>query len=143
MSIANDERIIFLKKKIEEKKANLKGMCTRAIPRTSCLITLDGVKYNLHITGEPFIMLTLKLKSLAMAADALGMSTDDIPIDGFSLTDWLNDIKEFAEVEHARSMLADLRATEKKLDSLLSVDKKTELELDNLAASLEADDKNE
>lgn len=88
-------------------------------------------------------MLTLKLKSLAMAADALGLSTDDIPIDGFSLTDWLNDIKEFAEVEHARSMLADLRATEKKLDSLLSVDKKTELELDNLAASLEADDKNE
>lgn len=43
MSIANDERIISLKKKIEEKKANLKGMRTRAIPRTSCLITLDGV----------------------------------------------------------------------------------------------------
>ena len=85
----------------------------------------------------------LYIKTDAIAADALGLSTDDIPIDGFSLTDWLNDIKEFAEVEHARSMLADLRATEKKLDSLLSVDKKTELELNNLAASLEADDKNE
>lgn len=143
MSVANDERILTLKKKIETKKESLKTLRTRANPRTSCLITLDGVKYNLHITGEPFIMLTLKLKSLAMAAEALGLSTDDITIDGFSLTDWLDDVKEFAEVAHSRALLAELHTAEKKLDSLLSDDKKTELELDSLAASLEADDKDE
>lgn len=139
MSVANDERILTLKKKIEEKKDGLKTMRTRANPRTSCLITLDGVKYNLHITGEPFIMLTLKLKSLAMAAEAMGLSTDDIPIDGFSLTDWLDDVKEFAEVARSRALLAELHTAEKKLDSLLSDDKKTELELDSLAASLEGE----
>lgn len=139
MSIANDDRILALKAKIEEKKANLKNMRTRANPRTSCLITLDGVKYNLHVSGEPFIMLTLKLKSLAMAAEAMGISTDDVPIDGFSLTDWLDDVKEFAEVAHSRAILAELHTAEKKLDSLLSADKKTELELDSLAASLEGE----
>ena len=49
----------------------------------------------------------------------------------------MHDIKELRAVEQTRKQAAELKAAETRLNSLLSADKKTELELDKFAALLD------
>ena len=44
----NDDRILELKEKIEEKKQELSGKNTKFVPVTNCIIELDGMTNNLH-----------------------------------------------------------------------------------------------
>ena len=69
-----------------------------------------------------------------MAADDLGIS--DLELSGYSIDDWISDIKNKMEVLNVKNEIANLKKMEAKLDKLLSEDKKTELELDDIAALL-------
>ena len=66
-----------------------------------------------------------------MSAVDLGMS--DFEISGYSVTAWIKDIKRKLEVSGLKREEADLKKMESKLDKLLSDDKKTELEIDEIA----------
>ena len=69
-----------------------------------------------------------------MAADDLGIS--DLELSGYSIDDWISDIKNKMEVLNVKNEIANLKRMEAKLDKLLSEDKKTELEIDDIAALL-------
>lgn len=69
-----------------------------------------------------------------MSAKDLGM--DDFEISGYSVISWIKDIKSKLEISNVKKQQSDLKAMERKLDKLLSDDKKTELELDDIAALL-------
>ncbi len=131
----NDDKILALKKQIEAKKAAV-GPAKRFSPLTSCSIDLDGIRYNLHtLNRESLIFLLCKLTALDDAAEKLGYAKQCM-ISGFPTSDWITDIQTKLEIMAQKSELEKLKAMEVQLNKLLSNDKKTELEIDNIATML-------
>lgn len=138
MAAKNDDRIIDLMKQIEVKKKVLEEKRVRFSPETTCVLDLDGVKYNLNVcSNDTLNLLLLKLNMYVLSARDLKMP---IPvISGFKVDLWLSDINSKLAVAELKKEEKNLKDMETKLDRLLSNDKKTELELDEIAAMLELD----
>lgn len=131
----NDDRILELKKQINEKKAALTEKNTKFSPETNCILILDGTTYNLNVLNdESLTFLKIKLYTYKMAV--VDMKITDFKISGYSLDDWIGDINKKLEIHEVKQKQTELKAMEAKLDKLLSEDKKTELELDDIAALL-------
>lgn len=135
MAQKNDERIMQLKRQIEKKCNELVTHTSRFVPVTNCLLVLDKITYNLHVESSE--MLLIKLNMIAMSAKDLNIDTSKLIISGYSLNDWIEDVKSNLEVQKYKKEKNDLNALEKKLTALLSEDKQTELEIDRLAELLE------
>lgn len=128
----NDDRILELKKQIEIKKKSISEKKVRFITETNCVLNMDGMTINLNVCSDDALMLLLiRLNSYFMSAVDLGMS--DFEISGYSVTAWIKDIKSKLEVSSLKKEEADLKKMGSKLDKLLSDDKKTELEIDEIA----------
>ena len=131
----NDDKILLLKQKIEEKKSEM-GRPLRFSPETTCLIEIDGVKHNINVlTREQLILLACKLQALYMAADEIGYAKECV-ISGFHVSKWGSDIKARLNILDRKKTESELQAMEAKLYKLLSEDKKTELELAEIEALL-------
>lgn len=131
----NDDRILELKKQIEAKKKSISERKIRFIPETNCVLNMDGMTINLNVcSDEALTLLWIRLNSYLMSAKVLGKS--DFVISGYNVTEWINDIKSKLEVSGLKKEESDLKKMESKLDKLLSDDKKTELEIDEIAALL-------
>jgi hypothetical protein len=131
----NDDRILTLKKQIEDKKKEL-GKQPRFSPITTCMFTLNGGnKVNIHtLTSVNAINMALVgFNIYAMSAENLGINIEDVLVDGFSVADWMEDLNAKKAVVEYTEKKAQLTTLEKKLDKLLSDDKKTELEIDAIA----------
>ncbi len=135
MATKNDERVLQLKKQIEEKKKYLSERRVKFTPETNCVLDLDGIKYNLNVcTDDMLILLMIKLNMYVMSANDLDMP---IPMfSGYSVDLWISDIRNKLAVSGMKREENDLKKMESKLDKLLSDEKKTELELDEIAALL-------
>lgn len=131
----NDDRIIELKNQIEIKKKELADKRIKFTPETNCVLELEGTNYNLNVcTEEVLTMLMIKLNTYIMSANDLGVS---IPtMSGYPIDLWISDIKNKLAVTAIKREEANLKRMEAKLDKLLSDDKKTELELDEIASLL-------
>lgn len=128
----NDDRILELKKQIETKKKAISEKKVRFIPETNCVLNMDGMTINLNVcSDDALVLLLIRLNSYRMSAVNLGMS--DFEISGYSITTWIKDIKSKLEVSSLKKEEADLKKMESKLNKLLSDDKKTELEIDEIA----------
>lgn len=131
----NDDRIIELKKKIEAKKNALAEQRFRFVPETNCVLELDGLTYNLNVcTEDTLTLLMIKLNTYVMSAKDL-----DIPspiISGYEIDLWISDIKHKLAANANKQEETNLKKMEAKLDKLLSEDKKTELEIDEIASLL-------
>ncbi|PGO60587.1 hypothetical protein [Priestia megaterium] len=135
MSNTNDQRILELKKLIQEKKEKL-GKIGGFSPITTCMIELDGVKYNLNAqTKEGLIGLLVKLSTYYATAKKLDLA-DQYVISHFKVEDWITDINSKLDILSKRDEEKSLKAMEKKLVDLLSEAKKTELEIDEIASLL-------
>lgn len=132
----NDDRILTLKTQIAAKKKEL-GKTRRFSPITSCSIELDGSRYNIHtLSKQDLVFLLVKLNAYYKSAVDLDM-VDDCQISGFHICDWGADVRERLDIMQQQEKLNDLARMEKTLDKLLSDDKRTELEIDSIAALLE------
>ena len=138
MATKNDERIIELNKVIEKKREELNNMHHRFVPRTTCILQLDGETYNLNVSTENLNYLLVKVHSLILSADSLKIPAEEIKISGFSLVDWACDISEKIESIKYRDKKRELTNIEKQLNSLLSDDKQTELQIDSLESLLKS-----
>lgn len=131
----NDDRILELKKQIDIKKKMLIEKKVRFTPETNCVLELDGVKYNLNVCADDALaMLMIKLNAYVMSAKDLNIPVPKIS--GYSINMWINDIKSKLAVSTLKREENELKKMESKLDKLLSDDKKTELEIDEIAALL-------
>lgn len=131
----NDDKILALKEKIAERRDSI-GKPIRFSPKTSCIIELDGARYNINVLKrDELILLYCKLQALATAADSLGFS-DQLVISGFPVAQWGADIGERIAAIDQKEDLAKLATMESQLEKLLSDDKRTELEIDAIAAAL-------
>ena len=131
----NDDRILELKKQIDTKKKSISERKIRFSPETNCVLNMDGMTININVcSDDALLLLLIRLNSYLMSAVDLGMN--DFEISGYSVTAWINDIKSKLEVSGLKKEESDLKKMESKLDKLLSDDKKTELEIDEIAAML-------
>ena len=136
MATKNDERIIELKKIIEKKREELNNMHSRFSPKTNCILQLDGETYNLNVSTQNLAYLLVKINALIKSAESLNMSAEEVTISGFSLVDWFDDTKSKKDSIDYRDKKRELATIENKLNSLLSDDKQTELQIDSLEALL-------
>lgn len=134
MAVKNDERILELKKQIEEKKKEL-GKQPRFSPVTTCMFNHNGNRINIHtLTSIKDINAILVYFNMyVMSAEDMEINCEDIVFDGFTVTDWIEDLKSKKTVIEYTAKKEQLTILEKKLDKLLSDDKKTELEIDAIA----------
>lgn len=131
----NDDRIIELKNQIEIKKKELADKRIKFTPETNCVLELEGTNYNLNVcTEEVLTLLMIKLNTYIMSANDLGVSVPTMS--GYSVDLWISDIKNKLDVASIKREETNLKKMEAKLDKLLSDDKKTELELDEIASFL-------
>ena len=128
----NDERVLQLKKLIETKKSELSTQ--RFVPITNCVLDMEDKKYNLNVLQESELrFLMIKLNAYAMSAENL---KEELVISGYDVNAWLADISGKLAVITDKKKRDELKALEAKLDKMLSDEKKTELELDEIAALL-------
>lgn len=131
----NDDRILQLKKQIAEKKEELSKANVRFVPETNCIIELDGERLNLNVlTKNALELLMLKLNMYVMSAHSLDVPIPEIS--GYHIGLWISDIRKKLDCIVTKREEKELKEMEAKLDKLLSDDKKTELELDSIAALL-------
>lgn len=135
MAQKNDERIMQLKSQIEEKRKELAKQTSRFVPITNCLLVLDKVTYNLHVEASELLL--IKLNTLHMSARDLDIDPSKVIISGYSLVDWMEDISNCLKVQKYKQEKTKLNTLERQLDTLLSDDKRTELEIDSIASLLE------
>lgn len=137
----NDERILKLKKSIEEKRAEIEKI-GKYVPVTTCIIQPKfGEKINLHVLDENELVLLLSwlqamCNGLSDCIDYGGLICEDPRISGFTLNEWGADVKGLIGQKQIKAKKLQLNAMEKKLTALLSEDKRTELELDDIEALL-------
>ena len=139
MNQKNDDRIMALKTQIAQKRDELKGKNKKFVPVTNCLLELDGVKYNLHLHSTPMLM--MRLYALKRAATELFIKYPEIPfmdvqISGYKIDEWLDDIKANLDIQAYKMEKQKLDSLEKELTKLLSDDKQTELQIDELEKML-------
>lgn len=130
MTYKNDERIMELKRVIEDKRKELASKPTRFVPITNCLLVLGGVSYNLHVDTNEFLL--VKLNAMKMSAMDLEIDTSTLIISGSSLDDWITDVKNNLEFKKYKEEKRKLNVLEKQLTDLLSSDKQTELKIDEI-----------
>ena len=131
----NDDRILELKKQIEFKKKELTANKVRFTPETNCILELEGIKYNLNVcTDDALVLLMVRLHMYEMAAKDLKVMP---PVfSGYPIELWISDIKSKLAVANLKREGNELKKLEAKLDRLLSEDKKTELEINEIAELL-------
>lgn len=133
MSNENDSRVLALKEKIKEKKASIKKLTFS--PITNCSLEFEGTRHNLQVVKEDVLTyLLIKLNSMILSMKDLGIK--EYKISGYDVKEWISDIKQKLDVLAIRDEEASLKQLESKLTELLSDTKKTELELDSIAALL-------
>lgn len=137
MSTKNDEMILQLKKKVEEQKAELVKLPRTLQSETSTVFRQDVDNLNLRVMSvEQLKLLKVKLYTYAMAAADLEIGIDEVIISGFSIDKWMHDIDTQISVLTRAEKEKKLKETEATLNRMLSDDKRTELELQELAKIL-------
>ena len=132
IAMKNDERVLLLKKQIDEKRNGLAAQ--KFSPKTNCIIDLDGQKYNINVLQvNELELLLVKLSVYSEFAKNLGF---ELTISGYAINEWITDINQKLAVIKDKKKRDELKELESKLDKLLSDEKKTELILDEIAASL-------
>lgn len=130
----NDETILELKRKIVEKKKELKSS-ERFAPLTNCSIELDGVRSNIQVLSkEQLTMLLLRLTTYKLAMKEITL--ENFNISGFEIDDWIFDVKSKLATLTRKEEEQKLRQMEQKLHNLLSNDTKVELELQQIMQDL-------
>lgn len=131
----NDAKIIALKEQIAKKKEQL-NKAKRFSPVTNCSIEIDAVRSNIQVLSkEQLVLLLIKLNAYRASAKELEL-LDQCVISGYNIEDWITDIKAKLEVVNYKDEEIKLRAMESKLDRLLSNEKKTELEINEIESLL-------
>lgn len=137
MANKNDETILLLKKKVELQREELAKLPRSLQPETSTVFRSDTENMNLRVMSvEQLKLLKVKLHTYAMAAADLKIGIDEFTISGFSIDKWMHDIDMQISVLTRAEKEKKLKETEATLNRMLSDDKRTELELQELAKIL-------
>ena len=136
----NDNRILELKKKIEQERATLKESNSRFQPITSCILEFAGQKYNLNaMSANDLLLLLGTLSVMEQVTTKVAEETQFIKpatVNGYLLAEWIIDIRKKLDQVLYREKKAKLDKLEKQLTDLLTGETQTKLKVDNLEDEL-------
>ena len=136
----NDNRILELKKKIEQERATLKESNSRFQPITSCILEFAGQKYNLNaMSANDLLLLLGTLSVMEQVTTKVAEEMQFIKpatVNGYLLTEWIIDIRKKLDQVLYREKKATLDKLEKQLTDLLTGETQTKLKVDNLENEL-------
>ena len=141
MAKKNDALVGQLLKKVEEKKAQIKKIKNPSF-KTNLSLPIDGTnsRINLNVsTPELLFKILVDLETRIEKSDKVAEKYDlkfDNKWHGFDLEDWRDDVVLKIKQSQAQRQVAELRLIEKKLEGLMSEDKRTNLELEKLSELL-------
>lgn len=144
---ANDQKIEQYRQAVEAKRSEL-GERPRPNYVTNQLLKLDPTdskKLNLNLISTPAhcveVVRQLMIQSMAhdKANDALGTDIK-FEIDGYTIDDWISDIKSRLSVIQWNNKKVNLDAMDRKLAELLSEDAKKAKAIDDFAGELGLND---
>ena len=135
MTNTNDEKILLLMEQIRTKKEKI-AKARKFTAKTNLILDLDGVKTNLNVLDRNgLVYFITKLTCLHNAFATLEIE-GELVISGYDVKDWLSDLTLKLENLSIKAEETKLKAMEDKLSQLLSVDKKIELELEEIMKSI-------
>lgn len=132
----NDQKILNLQKKVDEKKKAL-AKAQRFAPVTNCSLAFEGDRYNLNTLDVGACMILLiRLHVYQMSAKDLKIE-EPVVVSNYTLSDWEKDLK--AKLAHFQREVEKrkFKTMEAKLATLLSEDTQTELALDDIEKALD------
>lgn len=129
----NDKKVLELKNKIKEKKALLnKGKKFSPTTNASLILPQFDKVYNLHTLDiDTCRLLLVHLNTYKMSAKDLNLD-GPLVISNYNVDLWIEDLRSRMENLSIKSEEQKLHNLEKKLEQLLSEDKRTQLELDSI-----------
>jgi len=131
----NDKTILSLKKQVEDKKKLLKGT-DRFVPKTNCSLSIDGLRYNLNVSGKEEVLLLLaKVNNLKISLAQI-LPEETLVISGYPVDMWIDDLKSRFNTLNRKLEEERLKILEGKLHNLLTIDTKVSLELKDLAKEI-------
>lgn len=120
----NDNRILKLKEILNKKKELVKEKPTSSF-KTNCMFTMFGTTYNLHTMNSFELNMMLSwLKSIN--------NPEMVIENNYKIKDYLTDIVDKLVLIDYNNTICEIKKLESKLDSLISQEKKTSLEIDKL-----------
>ena len=136
MSNLNDSKIMTLKTQIAEKRTKLDGI-KKFSPITNCSLEFKGERYNLRtLQKDKIISLMVELNIYKLSAKDLGL-LEEFKISMYKTEDWITDLRGRLDDVTLNDEFKKLNLMEEKLSSMLSEEKKNELELADIEKSLE------
>ena len=144
MTKNNDFRILEMKKLIEKKRESIEKNSEVFSPRTTLVFDWNSQKYNLNVLSvESLLKLLFGLEMYKVAMTKvkelhsnLSDDVDNIRYSGFSIEDLIHDVLGALKTKKWREESAELKKLGKKLDDMISDDKRLELELDDIESFL-------
>jgi len=142
MAKKNDALVEQLLKKVEEKKAQIKKIKNPSF-KTNLSLPIDGtaIRINLNAAAAPELLFKILVDLETRIEKSEGVAKKyDLVFDnawyGYTLEDWRDDVVLKIKQSQAQCQVNELREVEKKLNSLMSEDKRTNMELENLSKLL-------
>jgi hypothetical protein len=141
MAKKNDALVGQLLKKVEEKKAQIKKIKNPSF-KTNLSLPVDGTstRINLNVASpELLFRILVDLETRIEKSSAVAGKYDlvfDNAWHGFTLEDWRTDVVLKIKQSQAQRQVTELRTIEKKLEGLMSEDKRTNIELEKLSELL-------
>lgn len=144
MSTKNDEMVLQLLAKIKSKKAEIASI-ERPSYKTSCTVGTDlnrsdrinlQVVTDINVLVDLYAFLTAKEEAEKLAAKELGVNVSTSWM-GYSFKLWKEDIKARVSYLGVAAKKKELDLLEKRVDSLVTVEQRREMELAAITKELE------
>ena len=141
MAKKNDVLVSQLLKKVEEKKAQIQRIKNPSF-KTNLSLPVDGTttRINLNVASpELLFRILVDLETRIEKSQGVAEKYDlvfDNSWHGFTLEDWSDDVILKIRQNQSQRQVNELREVEKKLNSLMSEDKRTNIELEKLSELL-------
>lgn len=129
----NDKVIDSLLKDVDDKISGLK--CSKFMPKTTGILELYGVKYNLHSMNDlnSLNFLLASVNTLAHSCNELSISVE---LSGYDVFVWLDDIRQKIKCVSDKDRMKVLNSAKTQLDGLLSDDAKVTKMIESIRGML-------
>lgn len=131
----NDKLILQLKAQIEAKELRINNS-DKFRPVTNCVLPLNGINYNLHVADKNTLMLLIVTLESMKEAAAKRFPDDVLNIGSFTADEWLTDLEAKYITLNIKTEKNRLQKLKDKLTTLLSTEKKVELELKKIISEI-------
>ena len=118
--IENNNKVIFIKEKIEKKKCFLEKNKPLVDLKTNCIFKMFGLTYNLHTMNDFELQILFSwLRDL---------NSPSLKLENFSVQDWMTDIMTISVINDYYNQLYELKSFEQRLETAILNNDEKELE---------------